>query len=534
MASTYPHIRSDASHPSEYKVPANPQTSLFFNHHLHRLLISFSFSQHIFLPFSLSLPFEMPPAAVTETMPNLSNTFIDGGRYELLDVLGSGAYGKVYRARDTASPKHKPVFYAIKCLARPKPGSRQDDFQRREFKLHKMVAEHPNIVTFHRTITTDAHTFVVLDLCTGGDLFTAITENRVYSGKDDLIKIAFLQLIDAVELCHQQGVFHRDIKPENILCSQDGSYLLLADFGLSTMNRISRDFGCGSSYYMSPECIGKEVSVEMYSTRHSDVWSLGVILVNMITGRNPWRYASSKDECFQAYMRDDDFLRQVLPISDGANEIIKGIFDINPLRRITLAELRDAIMGVDTFFMSQYELAHAPSCVRDAAKGYGMRVPPAALDDRIAKFEERRVERAEVPNGAGSDEAYIYSGPEYDAVNPPNAPADPIVDHIQALIDVLDVSTTQQCSTSEPASSRSGGASEGPITPDTPAVDPEVRISDDMELAAAEADVAAADISLPRKQPDRTTETAGHPKHSHIFQRAVQRFKGISSGSFAF
>lgn len=78
------------------------------------------------------------------------------------------------------------------------------------------------------------------------------TETDRYFQNDALITDVFLQIIDAVEYCHEQGVFHRDLKPENILCNQDGTHVVLADFGLATRQPISDDLGVGSGYYMSP------------------------------------------------------------------------------------------------------------------------------------------------------------------------------------------------------------------------------------------------------------------------------------------
>jgi serine/threonine protein kinase len=87
---------------------------------------------------------------------------------------------------------------------------------------------------------------------------------------------------------------------------------------------------------------------------------MGVILVNMISGRNPWRYATTDDQCFQAYLRDNDFLGNVLPISAEANAIIKRIFTIDPLNRITLEGLKDEIIQVGTFFRSHQQLSLDP------------------------------------------------------------------------------------------------------------------------------------------------------------------------------
>jgi serine/threonine protein kinase len=194
----------------------------------------------------------MGRVAATEVMPDFSGLTLNHGRLRLLENLGSGAYGKVYRAMVVTQSASRPRYYAVKCLNKPKPDSHTNLLQQREFSLHKLVSDHPNIVTFHNFFSDDRFVYVVLDLCTGGDLFSAITEKHLFHNNDQLIKTAFVQLIDAVQYCHDLGVFHRDIKPENVLCSNDGTDVRLADFGLSIQSAVCQDFGCGSSYYMSP------------------------------------------------------------------------------------------------------------------------------------------------------------------------------------------------------------------------------------------------------------------------------------------
>jgi serine/threonine protein kinase len=129
--------------------------------------------------------------------------------------------------------------------------------QKREFEHHKLASGHPNIVTFHRCFSDGHFVYVVLDFCNGGDLFSAITEKRLFHGNERLIKSVFVQLIDAVAHCHKVGVYHRDIKPENVLCLDDGNDIRLSDFGLSITSPYSIEFGCGSAHYMSP---GKPLS----------------------------------------------------------------------------------------------------------------------------------------------------------------------------------------------------------------------------------------------------------------------------------
>ena len=93
-------------------------------------------------------------------------------------------------------------------------------------------------MSFHKVITDSKHVYVVLNLCDGGDLFSAITERNLYFGNDALIKSVFLQILDAVHHCHSKGVYHRDLKPENILLTSDEPRVVkIADFGMAKVIR---------------------------------------------------------------------------------------------------------------------------------------------------------------------------------------------------------------------------------------------------------------------------------------------------------
>ncbi|KAI7878225.1 kinase-like protein [Lichtheimia hyalospora FSU 10163] len=268
--------------------------------------------------------------------------------YEIVNVLGEGAYGRVYLAKQIDSKTLVPKLYAIKSLRQAELDDRQRAFQRTEIGLHARLstASDQHIIRLERVVHEPGWVHMVMEYGPEGDLFSAITERDLYIGNHQLIRHVFLQLIDAVRHCHNHNVYHRDLKPENILVFDRGRSVKLADFGLATTKVVSDEYGCGSTFYFSPECQGdlrKKKHHIGYATAPNDVWSLGVILINLTTGRNPWRQASLTDDTFCAYLSDRDFLLQILPISRELNQILKRVFCVDPLRRISLDELYERI-----------------------------------------------------------------------------------------------------------------------------------------------------------------------------------------------
>ncbi|KAF2487640.1 kinase-like domain-containing protein [Neohortaea acidophila] len=278
------------------------------------------------------------------------------GRIQLTGVLGVGAYGTVYRAQDVVTR----IQYAVKALNKLGLDDRQRTFQKREIELHYLASEHSNVVGVHKIVDAPDCTYVVLEYCPEGDLFARITEDNDYVGKDPKVKAVFLQILDAVRHCHAKNIFHRDLKPENIMVLNNGWTAKLADFGLATRDHITSDFGCGSTFYMSPECQqANPKPFACYASASNDVWSLGVILVNLTCGRNPWKRASLDDSTFRAFMRDRNFLQSILPVSDELNCILQRIFEVDPKRRISLDALREAISYCPQF--SQDPIESLPS-----------------------------------------------------------------------------------------------------------------------------------------------------------------------------
>ena len=199
--------------------------------------------------FTVMLPTPPPsPPLIGICSPEDRLGLILADRLELTGILGVGAYGVVYTAVDI----HTNVPYAVKALNKVGLDSRQRKFQQREIQLHHEASHHPNVVSLIKIMDSYDCTFVVLEFCPEGDLFSSITESGHYLGDDYMAKRAFLQILDAVDFCHSIGIYHRDLKPENILVTDGGLTVKLADFGLATRDPVTSDFGCGSTFYMSP------------------------------------------------------------------------------------------------------------------------------------------------------------------------------------------------------------------------------------------------------------------------------------------
>ncbi|EFX00294.1 protein serine threonine kinase [Grosmannia clavigera kw1407] len=316
---------------------------------------------------------------------------------QLTGIIGTGAYGVVYQAVDLKTSTR----YAVKALSKLNPDgspldARQLEYQDREISLHYAASAHPNVVSMLKIIDVYPDClYVVLEYCPEGDLFYNITECGHFVGKDELARRVFLQILDAVDHLHQLGIYHRDLKPENILVANGGETLKLADFGLATSAEQSEDYGCGSTFYMSPECLGQSSAVRpYYYCAPNDVWSLGVILVNLTCGRNPWKQASHEDSTYRAYTRNSGFLKTILPLTDELDAILARIFTPNPDQRITLPQLRQLILACPRLTAQPQQQVAAPAVVQSVL------TPPASDDHSnaaAAAVEETMVPTVETP-----------------------------------------------------------------------------------------------------------------------------------------
>lgn len=199
--------------------------------------------------------------------------------YKILEELGRGGMGVVYKAEDTKLQRR----VALKFL--PPELSRDDDARRRF--LHEARAasslQHENICTIHEIEETEEHVFIAMEYIEGQSL-----EERVIQGPlklEEAVDIA-IQIAQGLSEAHGKGIVHRDIKPANIMLTPRGK-AKITDFGLAVatgMTRLTKEgTTVGTVAYMSPEQGGNKET-----DRRSDIWSLGAVLYEMVAGRRPF------------------------------------------------------------------------------------------------------------------------------------------------------------------------------------------------------------------------------------------------------
>lgn len=298
-------------------------------------------------------------------VPCLLKKRIGDGRYYLDKKLGCGGYSVVYRAIDLDQELldgQSPEFVAVKCvLARDKIRNLH------EYDLQRYASERiPGVVQVYDIFDEGSLCFVIMEYCAGGDLFSAITEEKMFAWCDRGIRQIFLEILDTVSALHDIGIYHRDLKPENFLLTEDYQSVRLADFGLSTTHELSKSLQCGSFLYMSPECLYGDLidGVEAYSTRAADIWALGVVLVNMITGAPPWQRAETVDRAFKLFSLDQEqYLTTVFPLSPGAVAFCNAIFRSHG-KHICLKKLAREFARIGTFFMSEEQIEQSSRTVK--------------------------------------------------------------------------------------------------------------------------------------------------------------------------
>ncbi|KAI7812255.1 NUAK family SNF1-like kinase 1 [Triplophysa rosa] len=247
-------------------------------------------------------------------------------RYELLETLGRGTYGKVKKAIE----RHSGREVAIKSIRKEKIKDEQDMVHiRREIEIMSSL-RHPHIISIYEVFENKDKIVIVMEYASKGELYDYISERRRLTERET--RHFFRQIVSAVHYCHKNGVVHRDLKLENVLLDENCN-IKIADFGLSNLyhkDKLLQTF-CGSPLYASPEI----VNGRPYCGPEVDSWALGVLLYTLVYGSMPFDGGDHKNLIRQI---SNGEYREPTQSSD-ARGLIRWMLMVNPERRATVEDI---------------------------------------------------------------------------------------------------------------------------------------------------------------------------------------------------
>ncbi|XP_012881913.1 PREDICTED: ribosomal protein S6 kinase alpha-3 [Dipodomys ordii] len=212
----------------------------------------------------------------------------DPSQFELLKVLGQGSFGKVFLVKKISGSDARQL-YAMKVLK--KATLKVRDRVRTKMERDILVeVNHPFIVKLHYAFQTEGKLYLILDFLRGGDLFTRLSKEVMFTEED--VKFYLAELALALDHLHSLGIIYRDLKPENILLDEEG-HIKLTDFGLSkeSIDHEKKAYSfCGTVEYMAPEVVNRRGH-----TQSADWWSFGVLMFEMLTGTLPFQGKDRKE-----------------------------------------------------------------------------------------------------------------------------------------------------------------------------------------------------------------------------------------------
>ncbi len=232
--------------------------------------------------------------------------------YEFISMLGNGSFGKVRLYRDK---NFKELLFAIKTLKKEGISPYQFNLLKREVDILSNM-DHPNIVKYFGIFEDDLFIHIVMEYLKGQDLSKIISLKNYNDFSENQMGIIIQQLLKALSFIHSKKIIHRDIKPENILFSDKKNLytLKLIDFGLAA-NSDQEIKTVGTPSYMSPEMIDGNV------TYVSDIWSVGVIVYQMITGDLPFIGKDDNNKTLYEKIKNGNYDTEILNEKDCSEEV---------------------------------------------------------------------------------------------------------------------------------------------------------------------------------------------------------------------
>lgn len=258
-------------------------------------------------------------------MDNFCGKRLDG-RYEIQEIIGVGGMAVVYKAYDNIDDR----IVAIKILK--DEYLTNEEFKRRFKNESKAIAvlSHPNIVRVFNVSFGDRIQYIVMEYVNGITLKEYIEQQGAINWKE---AVHFMgQILAALQHAHDKGIVHQDIKPQNILLLQDGT-IKVTDFGIARFSRVdtntTSDKAIGSVHYISPEQARGEVTDDK-----ADIYSVGVVMYEMLTGQLPFQSDSAVSVAIMQLQREPKSPREIIPtIPLGLEQITMRAMQKTPSSR---------------------------------------------------------------------------------------------------------------------------------------------------------------------------------------------------------
>ncbi|XP_071427906.1 serine/threonine-protein kinase ULK1 isoform X2 [Pithys albifrons albifrons] len=260
------------------------------------------------------------------------------GKFEFSrkDLIGHGAFAVVFKGRHKEKPE---LEVAVKCINK-KNLAKSQTLLGKEIKILKEL-KHENIVALYDFQELANSVYLVMEYCNGGDLADYLHTMRTLS--EDTIRLFLQQIAGAMKMLHSKGIIHRDLKPQNILLSYTGGRksnpnnirIKIADFGFARylQNNMMAATLCGSPMYMAPEVI-----MSQHYDAKADLWSIGTIIYQCLTGKAPFQASSPQD--LRLFYEKNKMLMPNIPreTSSHLRQLLLGLLQRNHKDRMDFDE----------------------------------------------------------------------------------------------------------------------------------------------------------------------------------------------------
>uniref|UniRef100_A0A7S1TCK7 Calmodulin n=1 Tax=Compsopogon caeruleus TaxID=31354 RepID=A0A7S1TCK7_9RHOD len=243
--------------------------------------------------------------------------------FEVGRVLGRGSFGTVTRVVERATGRE----FACKSLSKARLVTDNDRATaQREVDILQVMAGNPNVVHIEAVYEDADHVHFIMELCRGGELFDRIVAKGHYSESDAAMILR--KILSVLKSCHENNIAHRDIKPENFLFVEpdEDSELKAIDFGLSCFlqaDEVAHDV-VGTPIYIAPEVLRRS-----YTTK-ADIWSAGVVLYILLSGKLPFYGTNEKEELRSTLRGHYNLIKEPWPsISEPAKDVVRKMLTMD-------------------------------------------------------------------------------------------------------------------------------------------------------------------------------------------------------------